>query len=433
MKKGLRAFLIILCALAVLAGGVYCYYRLCMDPYRGTVDSFDMSLPADTVLTGAQAREDLEYFYEHIVQRHPKWLEEGDSVCEKMQRQYEAELAALGESESVLSVWQAAGRIVSILHDGHTWVDCSDTENELYIHDFSQLYEYGTPVKINGEATYKLLDKYKGLCSFETQDYAEDMFYCNAVVSKALLEYIGVDCSNGVTLTFNTPHGQHDFDYAFVPPEKVAGYETVTQSGEWLSFAIDKAHNAGIFTLSQCIDNEEYASALAGFFAEVNSSGVSNVIVDLRGNGGGSSVVANRFIQYLDVDEYRGWQSDVRFGPYLQKSRDVLHKNECLGTPFAGDVYVLTDKFTYSAAMDFAMLIGDNDIGAIVGEASGNRPDGYGDCLYFQLPNSKLHMSVSFKRWYRVDLSKNGELLTPDYETDPSDAMEKAFELIAAK
>lgn len=33
-----------------------------------------------------------------------------------------AVLAALGGSESALSVWQAAGRIASILHDGHTWV-----------------------------------------------------------------------------------------------------------------------------------------------------------------------------------------------------------------------------------------------------------------------------------------------------------------------
>ena len=79
-----------------------------------------------------------------------------------------AVLAALGGSESALSVWQAVGSIVALLHDGHTWVDCLDTENELYIHDFSQLYEYATPVKIYG-----------------------------------------------VTLTFNTPHGQHDKDHAF--------------------------------------------------------------------------------------------------------------------------------------------------------------------------------------------------------------------------
>lgn len=33
-----------------------------------------------------------------------------------------AVLAALGGSESALSVWQAAGSIVALLHDGHTWV-----------------------------------------------------------------------------------------------------------------------------------------------------------------------------------------------------------------------------------------------------------------------------------------------------------------------
>lgn len=33
-----------------------------------------------------------------------------------------AVLAALGGSESALSVWQAVGSIVALLHDGHTWV-----------------------------------------------------------------------------------------------------------------------------------------------------------------------------------------------------------------------------------------------------------------------------------------------------------------------
>lgn len=48
---------------------------------------------------------------------------------------------------------------------------------------------------------------------------------------------------------------------------------------------------------------------------------------------------------------------------------------------------MLTDTWTYSSAMDFAMLIADNDFDIIIGQPSGNLPDGYGDCLF---PNAKF-------------------------------------------
>ena len=76
------------------------------------------------------------------------------------------------------------------------------------------------------------------------------------------------------------------------------------------------------------------------------------------------------------------------------------------------------------------MLIGDNDLGSLVGSASGNLPDGYGDILLFQLPNSKLAMGVSFKRWYRVNQSLSGQPLTPDTVVPPSEALDKVYELI---
>lgn len=71
-----------------------------------------------------------------------------------------------------------------------------------------------------------------------------------------------------------------------------------------------------------------------------------------------------------------------------------------------------------------------NTKGVIVGEASGNLPDSYGDCLYFQLPNSKLAVSISYKKWYRIDQTKSGEPIVPDYETSSGEALDKVYELI---
>ena len=70
------------------------------------------------------------------------------------------------------------------------------------------------------------------------------------------------------------------------------------------------------------------------------------------------------------------------------------------------------------------MLIQDNGIGKVVGEASGNLPSSYGDIVEFILPESGLYMQVSIKKWYRVDTSKNEEPVEPDIPCDPNKAIE---------
>ena len=170
---------------------------------------------------------------------------------------------------------------------------------------------------------------------------------------------------------------------------------------------------------------------LANFFNEVNDKSIENIAVDLRGNGGGNSGVANAFLQYINVDMYNSWDSAVRFGPVLWKNKNVVIKNIKKDNPFSGSLYVLTDVYSYSSAMDFAMLIKDNNLGLVLGEASGNSPDSYGDNLYFQMPNSKLYFSVSHKKWYRINKEKAGLPIEPDYECASADAVETLYKIIS--
>lgn len=160
-------------------------------------------------------------------------------------------------------------------------------------------------------------------------------------------------------------------------------------------------------------------------FTEVKEKEINNVCVDLRNNGGGNSLVANEFIRYLDIDTYKSWGQDWRLGPLIIKSKGSTINNERnKELLFTGNVYALTSVFTYSSAMDFAMLLTDNNLGAIIGEASGNRPDSYGDITVFKLPKSGLVMQVSTKKWYRVDEECLDEFIEPDIKCESSRALD---------
>ena len=96
-----------------------------------------------------------------------------------------------------------------------------------------------------------------------------------------------------------------------------------------------------------------------------------------------------------------------------------IRTNRHKGPVFKGDVYILTNIRTFSSAMDFAMYFADNHMRTLVGEASGNLPNAYGQCVKFRTPNSRLVFTVSVKRRHRIDMGKDSERI-PQGKTDCS-------------
>ncbi len=425
-----RMVLITVLTLVFLAGAAFLYYLLCMNPTRGTVQNFRPTSQLGQVLTKQQAEQDLAYLVRHIRNRHPAWVDGSHEKTQAVMAQYKAERDALTDETTALALWQAAGRIAAKLGDGHTNVWTKTEGENLTINDLTQVAQYGAPVAVNGVPTDELYEVFLTQFPYEVKAYAKSSFE-RLLVRQQYLAFCGADVSDGVTFTFDTGTGLSDYHYTFVPASEAKGNET-PQEDEWVYYSIDKEQDAAVFTLTECVCNDEYLNTLDAFFNEVHENGITNVIVDLRGNGGGNSWVANEFLRYIDVDCYESWDCDVRMGWYVAKNRNISYENKRHNRVFDGSLYVLTDLHSYSAAMDFAMLVADNDLGTLVGEASGNLPSSYGDCLYFQTPNAGLVVGVSFKKWYRVDKSKNGEPLTPDYECPPEQALQKAYELIAA-
>ncbi len=138
--------------------------------------------------------------------------------------------------------------------------------------------------------------------------------------------FCGVDTSDGVEMTFETENGNQTYHYEFVTLEQVTRYANDANNETWVHYDIDLDNSVGIFTLRGCIDNKEYQDTLDSFFAEVFENDLENVVLDLRGNGGGNSRVANKFLQYLDVKTYHSWDSAIRYGWLLKQNKMLSSK-----------------------------------------------------------------------------------------------------------
>lgn len=418
-------------AVLIICGLMYGIYALCLDPYRGTDDPLKATKELDAIMTGEQAEEDINFVYDMLRSRHPAWLDGSEELCQRVRAQYEAEMSSIGESMTVLEVWQACGRIVATMKDGHSYV--IDNGIGLYINDLTDILASNRLIAVNGEPCGDIFERFCSVYPEENREYSLSVFTSEVLIDREYLAWCGVDVSDGVAFTFENESGESfERHYVFVAAEEIIGIEAGQKtpvSSSW----IDEENAVAVFDLNRCVYDDAYISAVADFFDDVIESGCSTVVVDLRGNGGGDSRVADEFLRYIDVDSYKTWGNKVRFGNHLWVNKNGVVQNKKADVTFEGELFVMMDVYTYSSAMEFAMLVGDNDLGTLVGEPSGNYPDGYGDCLYFSLPNSGLKLSVSFKKWVRVDQSKCGQAVEPDIFCDPDDAYERVLDMIGDK
>lgn len=416
----------------IVSAALYFVYQFFFNPRRGEADLIEDSMPLSEVLSRDEALKDIEYLYQKLKYHHPAWLETNINV-EKINSMFTSYRKELPNTITTVQLWRDVSFILSVLHDGHTMLQWNNPGEELYIDDFTIPSLYSNPVKINYQNIEDILSEYLKLTSYEYDFYAMRRFFDSAIYTKSSLDFLGVDTSTGVTYTYLEDGKPVNFYFEFVPYEQAKKENSEVQDTTWVWYSIDEEQSLGIFTLTSCDLNEEYYSVLSAFFNEVHEKSIKNVAVDLRGNGGGHSGVANAFLQYINVDTYVSWDSSVRYGPLLWKNENIVVNNLKKDPVFSGELYVITNVYSYSSAMDFAMLIKDNNLGHIIGEPSGNSPDSYGDNVYFQMPNSKLYFTVSHKKWYRVNKDKAGLPIEPDYECTSKDAIETLYKIISNK
>jgi len=436
MKKYIKHIGIFICIFILCGTALWGAWQLWFNPYRSTVNVLRPSEELETVLTSQQAVEDLDYLVHHLADHHPACI---NGIPDNVQLEYEREragIAALPEVP-VLSLWQSAARVLSILGDAHTSVGVN-YENRVRLPlafawkddtlvCLGNEYDGYLVVEIGGITADDLYQRFLTQFSYELESWARHSF-ASKLNRAEYLSFVGVDIQATIPLVLEEPNDGSRITVTFELCESVTASEK--KAGANFDYSVDSSAGMGIFTLRQCVYDEEYKNGLRDFFTAVHENNIHSVIVDLRSNPGGNSLVANEFIRYLPAESYLTGASEVRFGPILWKYKPQSRKNQQLAPVFLGDVYVLTGADTFSSAMDFATLISDNKLGTVVGEVPGNMPSSYGDILYFQTPNARLVFTVSYKYFIRPDASKSDSPLIPDVIVPAKDALSETISLI---
>lgn len=254
---------------------------------------------------------------------------------------------------------------------------------------------------INNIEIMEVINQLKTVISYENESFLKSQLpkYIRVAevlygldIIKGLKELsIGVEYGDGIVSTIGIKtYTDQELSFDYINIDGLLEHEIPLYrrgSENYWSYHLE---NDNTFYINyNCCKNMKNIGAMAFFdevLVDINMSQVDKVVVDIRNNFGGNSRLLEPFIQDL-----KHW--------ILEDDRRR--------------VFAIIGRDTFSSALLNAYSL-KNDAGAIlVGEASGGKPNCYGEVLYLELLNSKLRIRYSTK-YYDIIKDNSQESLFPD-------------------
>lgn len=164
-----------------------------------------------------------------------------------------------------------------------------------------------------------------------------------------------------------------------------------------------------------------YTQFLAQSFEALEERNVKNLVLDLRGNGGGKDSFGALLVSYLVNDDfgyfekievtdaYSGYGDVVRSEETnLMTSHPGLSIQSSQKSNYQGSLYLLTDGWTFSTAADVVSVLDNLNRAYLVGEETGGGRFGNtsGASKTLTLPNSQI--TINIPMWKYTTALRNG-------------------------
>lgn len=200
--------------------------------------------------------------------------------------------------------------------------------------------------------------------------------------------------------------------------------------------------SAAVMTIRNSESEKAYSIFLNESFQEIRKRKITNIIIDLRydsfnrDSDGAElySYLSNKPFRYYsklevtenyNVPKFLNW---IAHYPIEKGINDkyywTVHPQLEIQNPksdnYEGEVYVLTDGFTFSATSEFSSIVKSNQRGLIIGDETGGSYYGNnsGGMLKRKLPNSKLKVIIPPMKYYLAveDVGNYSRGVIPDIQ-----------------
>jgi hypothetical protein len=315
-------------------------------------------------------------------------------------------LSEKSDSEVILELMALTRRI----DDGHTAIRANSNDRfplELYyidgtwkvvgVHEDHADMLGSSLVSIGGHPVNEVAEAIRPFLQNVENAYSEEIRLSESMVNAELLLVLNLISEEGAgTFVYSNQNGEtsvrliasqngggDDF-FRYNTSEPVV--RKVSELGtDFLWFGLLGDENAIYIRFSSYPTFEEMEAFGKELLAYIDSNHSSKLVIDFRSNGGGDFFVGLTLAYYLNLADSIDWKSGV---------------------------FLLTDKYTFSAAVSNSAQFRQILNATIIGEPTGGNPVGYQDMGTFELQNSGLVVTYS-KRIFRFQ-QQSTEGIQPD-------------------
>jgi hypothetical protein len=368
------------------------------------------------------------------------------------------EIAILPEKITELDFYKICARLTSHFRSGHTRVredllfakfilgrafpfETKIIDDKLFIINnlslFSSIPVGSEIIEINNKSLKQIISEWSKLVSYE------NIAYRNYLITKPINIGIWNDFKR-FRIKFI------DFNSGKIK-EKVVNGGVASNIYQFLkskfhrpqkSFYKELAPEIGYIGFFSCTDLKDYIQFYQSTFTKIRDDGIKHLIIDIRDNGGGYSIIADELMQYIINQPFNTTDSailkvsneliatgkvknklwdrkDVEPGKTYTRIPELIQLRE---NPlrFKGNTYLLTNNGTFSAAVGFASAFRCYGHGTIIGEETGGVTVNFGDVHIFKLPNTGLKIMTSWEQAFSSCGIDNQRGVLPDFEVTNS-------------
>ena len=182
----------------------------------------------------------------------------------------------------------------------------------------------------------------------------------------------------------------------------------------------------GYIAYNSCENPAAFEQFLRTTFQTIKAEKIKKLIIDIRRNSGGNSSLNDLLIHYISRKKYR--QASGRYWKVSQAMKDQLTDSlyiqafgkafieEYLNTPnqsiiesfddkltkpkriknrFRGKSCILISPYTFSSANMLADAVATYHLSTLIGQATGEYTNDFGEILTIQLPHSKAYLQIA--------------------------------------
>jgi len=450
---------------------LYYLFIICL---INTTSAYSQKRIYDKPIPVEKLKQDLQVLRKNLYEVHPGLFtyhkkEKFDIFFNKLN-------ADINDSLSAVKFYRKLLPLLTLIANNHTKIECPlSYENalfndlpkipfrvyplngKLFMHqDLSdeQVIPPGSQIlSINGVSSHKIIEEMIRLDTKDGYNTSHSIYAISVVFSKRYGYFFGT--KEKYEITFISKEGNRKTTVikgqkAVDLNARMQKTNTATKSKREVVFTINDGVAYMKIPSFQPKKAGSFKKTLKSIFNELDVKDIQNLIVDVRGNGGGyGEAVSALFSYFIEEiifpykDEYalvdripqpQYYEKDMFFQHFkkqpLEKKGKYYHIKNIASKKinpkkpvFKNNIYVLLDAASASATGEFLGLAKSYTDAVFIGQESGGNPaeTTANDLLHMTLPNSKVRVTIPALRSVgNVTFENNGRGLIPDHEIIPT-------------